>query len=690
MRFFLSLLLVLPFAAGASELDQKLQGYITKFNLKSLEKPTNRNTDLFKLGQFLFMDRNLSGNKNISCAECHHPAALTTDQLPLGLGEGAQGIQSPTTRRNQKKGAILARNTPALFNLEGINVMFWDGRVSFDPASNTFITPVKELNGVNPLRSDITSSLTDAVAAQAIFPIVNHEEMLGKKGSNPIASAANELEAWSLVVERLMTYRHYQEKFAAIFPGEKINIGHIGQALSEFQRHAFFFADTPYDRYLKGDAKAMNEIQKIGMDVFFNKGKCGECHNGAHLTNFEFHNVGIPQIGPGKENGDDLGRYQWNKDPKNLYAFRVPALRNVSMTAPYMHDGAFKTIPQIVEHYDMIEESLTSYQLVNNWKNYVENILDHNHSDDNVRISSLSEKLTRRLEFKEEEEKALSEFIQTALTDTYFLNSEVGGDYKTYYRIQLKESGFKKLAAVYKGRKEQQTFYYFDLIWEGGFALRGFANPMRLILVKNENGMELVYREQVWKSALAENGVVVGANFNRQEMVSVSPEVFLPLEGAYLDMFNRIYTYVDGTRKDPIPSMELAVIKRDIDLMNQQFHLIPFAGADAISDQMNASKENLFYVPTSYNSKDATLFTINVAGKTVEANLQKSVLRTETGALETTYALELETQKVTKAEFAAFSNELMKKLNVLKEEDVGGGSPSPSLLTLEVLNQVLE
>ena len=92
---------------------------------------------------------------------------------------------------------------------------------------------------------------------------------------------------------------------------------------------------------------------------------------------------------------------------------------------------------------------------------------------------------------------------------------------------------------------------------------------------------------------------------------------------------------------------------------------------------------------SSYNSKDVNLFEIQVMGKTVKANLQRSLVRTETGGTQVTYAIELETEKVLKKDLAKFSEELMKALPGLESSDVGGGSPSPSLLTLKVLNQVL-
>ena len=153
------------------------------------------------------------------------------------------------------------------------------------------------------------------------------------------------------------------------------------------------------------------------MDVFFGKGKCGECHKGEHLSGLGFKNVGVPQIGPGKEKGMDFGRYQWDKNPANRFAFRVPPLRNVALTAPYFHDGSFETLEEVVEHYDDIKVSLESYRIFKQWTNYVTPIKDHDHRTNNYIYASLADNLPLKLEFTGEEEEALVEFMRTGLTD---------------------------------------------------------------------------------------------------------------------------------------------------------------------------------------------------------------------------------------------------------------------------------
>jgi cytochrome c peroxidase len=423
MKFLGLLLIIFSFGLQAKTIDETLSGYVKEFNLKPLRPVSKRSSALFNVGRSLFMTKLLSGNNNIACVDCHFPGVMTHDGLPLSIGEGAIGRGAS---REQGHGVILARNTPALFNLKGINVMFWDGRVSYDPKTRTFTTPVAELNGKNPVRKDITSAMTNAVAAQAIFPIADHSEMRGQAGTNEIANAPSEVEAWDLVVEKILKDPKISAELKAAFPNKKINIGHIGEALSEFQTVAFSFADTGYDRYLKGDKLALTPLQKKGMDVFFGKGKCGECHQGEHLSELDFDNIVIPQIGPGKQAGDDIGRAQWDSSAGNLYAFRVAPLRNVGVTAPYMHNGAFATLEEVIEHYDDVEASLRAYKFVSSWKNYNELIKDHDHTKDDMRLSVISDDLQKKLNFSEDEEAALLDFLKTGLTDKRLLNNIPG------------------------------------------------------------------------------------------------------------------------------------------------------------------------------------------------------------------------------------------------------------------------
>jgi cytochrome c peroxidase len=416
-------LLLLPLAQGREEtpLDERLAQHVSQFRLRPLTAPRARHPQLFSLGQKLFFDKNLSGNKNISCADCHHPLTFTSDRLPLALGEGARGIETRPGGRVQAQGSIGARHSLALFNLHQVPVMFWDGRVSFNPTTGEFKTPA-------PLPPGFSLVLENALSAQALFPLINHDEMRGKKGSNPIADAPSAEAAWELILQRILQVPQYRAQLQEIFPAQKLTIAHVARAIGHFEEIAFFAADTAYDRYLKGDKMALTPLQKKGMDVFFDKGQCGRCHRGEHLSDFSMHNIGVPQFGPGITAGDDRGRFELDPRPAMLYGFRVPPLRNVAVTAPYMHNGAFLTLMEVIEHYDDVVGSLENYSLPDWHLNYPQGLGPLRVETNPQRLRSLSPKLSVKLFFTEEEEEALMEFLSTALTHRQFLPPQNRGD----------------------------------------------------------------------------------------------------------------------------------------------------------------------------------------------------------------------------------------------------------------------
>ena len=146
-----------------------------------------------------------------------------------------------------------------------------------------------------------------------------------------------------------------------------INIGHIAEAIYAFEKHAFVINNTPWDKYLRGNKASLTKQEKRGAIVFMDKGRCAECHNGPHLSNFEFKNIAIPPIGPGKtKNNQDYGRYDVTKRDIDKFKFKTPALRNVSLTAPYMHNGAFTSLSSVIDHYDHVRHSFMHYSIDEN------------------------------------------------------------------------------------------------------------------------------------------------------------------------------------------------------------------------------------------------------------------------------------------------------------------------------------
>jgi cytochrome c peroxidase len=673
-------------AVIAESIDVKLQKYITDFKLTS-PPVTPLNRPLFQLGRKLFHDKNLSGNKNIACIDCHHPAAFSADGLPLALGEGAEGIQNQQGRR-QLTGAVIARHTPALFNLTGQKVMFWDGRVE---VKNDGTLRVPESF---PSESSSPLSQLSAVAAQALFPLVDHAEMRGLKGSNPIADAATTHQAWERILERVKKDDEYQELARAAYGTPHLGLKEMAQAMEHFQAIRFAFAQTPFDKYLNGQKNALSDVQKIGMDVFFGKGKCGECHQGQHLSNFEFHNVGVPQIGPGKKDQQDLGRYLVTQAPQDLFAFKVPPLRNVGLTAPYFHNGSFKTLAQVIEHYDDVKTSLKEYRFLNLWKNYSEKIAGHQHNQDDFILKNLSPKLTARLEFTEEEEKALFVFLNEGLTDERFASQDFSQNYQTTIRFQLQKSGYEKIQTLFlESPLEHEFYFYLDVLFEDSFYLREAASPMRFFIVekqaqaKNEN----IIRKQLAKKAFESQGLIADVRFYETvKMVKTTAREEESFSRDYDIFFKIVMQAAQQGRSEDLSVMEKETLRQSLASIQSYIRQLPLESHDWISGDLNQERSELAYVPTSSNQKMSKKRKISLLGKTFLADLQASLIYNQQGELEETWALELEGEKVLKADLPTLSRELFSWLAQvnLTSQDVGGGSPSPSQATLKVLLQL--
>jgi cytochrome c peroxidase len=359
---FVSLSSVSPSWAS---LDDQLKEIITQNELEPLKWKAQLGHPLFSLGELLFRDNELSGNRNISCQTCHHPSFGSSDGLPLPIGEGGQGIGN---QRTVSTGSIIPRNTPHVVNLgfPEFNKMFWDGRVSFNLETKIFITPEKNLNSEHEKGKKYINVLTSALAAQAMFPPLSHEEMRGAKGTNEIADATDNFSAWEKIVDRILNKEIYQNLFRQTFPNtalENINFAHIGEALAFYQGQRFAVTDTPFDRYIKGDINALTNKQKRGMAIFYTHGKCVQCHSGMQFTDQLFHNVAFPQAGPGKtSSGDDLGLFAETQQEKDMYRFKTPGLRNVVKSAPYGHSGSLKTLQKVIEHYNHPMRSNHHYQ----------------------------------------------------------------------------------------------------------------------------------------------------------------------------------------------------------------------------------------------------------------------------------------------------------------------------------------
>jgi cytochrome c peroxidase len=327
---------------------------------------------------------------------------------------------------------ILTRNSPALFNvgLSTRHSMFWDGRVHFDSKKKIFTTPEPALNGESPERPEITSVMTSALAAQALFPLVSAIEMKGVEGENEIANAKTNLEAWDKIIERVKV-ENYISLFLKAYPDltlDKINIGHVGEAIAAFQREEFQSTDSPFQRYLKGNNRGMTVDQKRGFAVFLGRGRCIDCHTGSELGKGDlFASVGTPQWGAApfvldKGQGDVL------KDPRRNFFYKIPSLINVKLTGPYMHNGAFETLKQVIDHYDHISETLNGFKVSAERQARIPvkvSAANHPLVLDDIWLSSQSglfPELKNKLRLLDREKRLLEIFLSEALTDPQWEN----------------------------------------------------------------------------------------------------------------------------------------------------------------------------------------------------------------------------------------------------------------------------
>jgi len=265
------------------------------------------------LGRKLFFEKRLSRDGTVSCATCHDPAHGFSDGKKVSVGIG---------------GKTGARNAPTALNAVFNEFQFWDGRAG---------------------------SLED----QSKGPMINAVEM--------------GMESHDVLVAKVRGLPEYKAPFQAIF-GREANIDDVVAAIATFER-TLVTGDSNFDRFQAGDKSAMSEAAQRGWALWNGKARCNTCHPFGDVTpNFsdnKFHNIGVAAKGKNFEplarkasevsdpaqlafdpNFTELGRFVVTRQPKDIGAFKTPGLRDISLTAPYMHDGSEATLLDVVNFYD--------------------------------------------------------------------------------------------------------------------------------------------------------------------------------------------------------------------------------------------------------------------------------------------------------------------------------------------------
>ena len=343
-----------------------------------------------QLGMDLFFSKSLGGDQDSSCVTCHHPSLGGGDNLSLPIGVESDepdllgpGRTNTTALNNPEGGPPVPRNAPTTFNVVAWDkFQFHDGRVeSLDPqqglngASPAGIrTPNSAFGVADPLAGE------NLVQAQARFPVTSREEMKGFNHDTYTDQTIRELLAGRLggygdEDGLLSDTAHWLSKFQIALSAptgtaeELITEQNVSKFIGEYERSQAF-VETPWKSYVEGKNNAISAGAKRGAILFYTSSEqgganCSSCHSGDFFTDESFHNLAMPQIGPGKGDGTDgskdFGRARETGLDQDKFAFRTPALINVEVTGPWSHAGSYTTLASVIKHHSNAANAIDNF-----------------------------------------------------------------------------------------------------------------------------------------------------------------------------------------------------------------------------------------------------------------------------------------------------------------------------------------
>ena len=284
-----------------------------------------------ELGRLLFWDPVLSGPMDVSCATCHHPEHAYADGRALSLGPEAVGLGLDRVALTNGGIPVAQRNSPTLLNVAFNGLDRQRRRRRGGPR----FTPLPaDLENVNSDRAPMFwDRRARSLETQALLPLTIREEMRGDAYSEEVAVDS--------VVARLRALPAYVSLFREVYGEEaSIDATQVAQAIAAFER-TLVTRNSPFDRFLAGDEDALTVQQRRGLDEF-NEADCSDCHRGPMLSDFNMHAEGVAENPLLAEADAGDGRFR----------FRTPSLRNVAVTAPYMHNGMLGTLEEVLAFYD--------------------------------------------------------------------------------------------------------------------------------------------------------------------------------------------------------------------------------------------------------------------------------------------------------------------------------------------------